>query len=261
MIDKIHTLCDELKLRHTRQTIADALKEAQRLKPSYSSFLLQILRQEYEDKRNRAIDNRIKNSGLKDYWTLNEFPWHIQTCLRRQRRTIEELAELDFLDRGESIAFIGKPGTGKSCLATGILMNALYAGRTGRSITAQDLFDELGASQADRSTRALIKRLSRVDLLVIQEFGYISPLTTTQVNQFFRLMDNRASRKSCIVSTNLEFAEWAKFLGDRPLTAALLSRLRQKCHIITIPNDAVDLREPKYKLPTSAPLPPHLKER
>lgn len=260
MIDKIHTLCDELKLRHTRATIADALRHAQRRKPSYSTFLLQILRQELEEKRNRTIANRIKRSGLKEFWTLETYPWHIQTCLRRQRRTIEELAELDFIDQGRSIVFVGIPGCGKSGLASGILMKAFYAGRTSHAITAQDLFDDLSTSQADRSTKALVKRLSSVDLLLINEFGYLSAPTPVQINQFFRVMDNRANRKSCIVTTNLGFNEWGKFLGNKSMTAALTSRLLQTCVTIDFPVDAVNLRNPKYKLPTKAPLPEILKD-
>jgi len=67
-------------------------------------------------------------------------------------------------------------------------------------------------------------------------------------------MDNRASRKSTIITTNLGFEEWGRFLGDKALTAALLSRLLQKCHVF--PVEGVNLRDPAYKLPAQAPKPP-----
>jgi len=259
MIDEIHSLCDTLRLRHTRQTVDEALRDAQKKKPSYSAFLLSLLSREHQDKRSRAIANRIKHSGLREYWTLETFPWHLQPCAGRHKRAIYELAELDFVDRGESVVFTGQAGVGKSGLASGLLQKALLAGRTGYAITAQDLFDDLGASLADRSTKALLKRLSRVDVLVVEEFGYVNAPSQVQINNFFRLMDSRCSHKSTIVTTNLGFQEWGKFLGNGPLTAALLSRLLQKCHVFPFPTTAINLREPSLKLPASAPPPEILK--
>jgi hypothetical protein len=104
------------------------LRLAQRSKPSYSQFLQDLLSRELEDKRRRTIANRLKQCGLTDYWTLESFPWHIQKSLARQRKAIEELAELDFLERGESVVFVGKPGVGKSGLASAILLKASTLG-------------------------------------------------------------------------------------------------------------------------------------
>lgn len=255
MIDEIHKLLEALKLRHTRQTIDDALKQAQKKGPGYSAFLLNLLRQEHQDKRNRLIANRIKSSGLKEYWTLETFPWHLQPCLAKSRREIMELAELDFIDRGESVVFSGKPAVGKSGLASGIVMKALLAGKTAMARSAQELFEELGASLADRSARLLLKRLSRQDVLLVEEFGYVSAPRQEQVNNFFRLMDSRCNRKSTIITTNMGFPEWGKFLANGSLTAALISRLLQTCHVFAFPPDAVNLRDRKLKLPATAPRP------
>ena len=130
MLHELHQLCDALKLRYVREAIEDVLREAQRSKPSYSQFVKDLLSRELADKRRRTIANRVKECGLTDYWTLESFPWHIQKTLARQRKAIEELAELDFLERAESVVFVGKPGVGKSGLASAILLKALYAGRT-----------------------------------------------------------------------------------------------------------------------------------
>lgn len=253
MIQEIHKLLDALNLRHTRQAISELLEEAQKSKPSYSQFFLNLLRQEYENKRNRTIASRIKKSGLRDYWTLETYPWHIQQCLQKQKSSILELAELDFIDRGVSVVFIGNSGVGKSGLASGILLKALYAGRTAYCIKAQDLFEELDASIADRTTKSFLKRMERLDLLLIDEFGYATPPQQTLTNNFFRLMDRRCNRKSTLVTTNLGFREWPKFLGNGPLVAALLSRLLQKCHTFSI--NGINLCNPKFKLPTSPPKP------
>ncbi len=88
----------------------------------------------------------------------------------------------------------------------------------------------------------------------MDEFGYVQARTTPQINPLFLLIDNRASRKSTIITTNLGFEEWGSLLGGKALTAALLSRLLQKCHVF--PVEGVNLREPAYKLPARAPKQP-----
>lgn len=253
MIDDIHALLDALKLHHARAALAEALKAAQKDKPSYSAFLLELLRCEHEGQRDRAIARRLKRSGLSEFWTLETFPFHIQKCVNK--RAVYELGELDFMERGESLVFIGQAAVGKSGLASGILMKALYAGKRGLAIKADDLFEDLGASHADRATRSRIRTLSRLDLLLIEEFGYDGTPEPRQINDFFRLMDNRCNRKSTVITTNLGFDEWGKFLGNGPLVAALLSRLLQKCRTIVFPKEAVNLRNPKLGLPARAERP------
>lgn len=256
MLDDIHALLDALKLRHARAALAEALKAAQKDKPSYSAFLLELLRREHEGQRDRAIARRLKRSGLSEFWTLETFPFHLQKCVNK--RALYELGELDFMERGESLVFIGQAAVGKSGLASGILMKALYAGKRGLAIKADELFEDLGASHADRATRSRLRTLSRLDLLLIEEFGYDSAPEPRQINDFFRLMDNRCNRKSTIITTNLGFDEWGKFLGNAPLVAALLSRLLQKCRTIVFPKEAVNLRNPKLALPARAERPPIL---
>ncbi len=253
MIDDIHTILDTLRLRHARNAVDEALKEAQKKKPSYSAFLLELLRREHEGQRNRSIAGRLKRSGLDEFWALETFPFHIQTCVNK--RAIYELAELDFISRGESVVFIGQAAVGKSGLASGIMMKAIYAGKRCQAIKADKLFEDLRASHADRATRSHIQSLSRVDLLLIEELGYVEALEPRQVNDFFRLMDNRCNRKSTIITTNMGFEEWGKFLGNGPLVAALLSRLLQKCRTIVFPKEAHNLRAPKHCLPARAEKP------
>ena len=253
MINDIHALLEALKLHHARAAVAEQLKAAQKNKASYSAFLLELLRREHEGQRDRSIARRLKHSGLQEYWTLETFPFHVQKCI--DKRLIDELAELDFIGRGQSVVFIGQPAVGKSGLAAGIMMKALFAGRRCQAVKADALFEELGNSHADRTTRVRLQRLSRLDLLLIEEFGFISPLEPAQVNAFFRLMDDRCNRKSTMITTNLGFEEWGKFLGGSTLVAALVSRLLQNCKTIVFPKHAVKLRNPALKLPTRAQRP------
>ena len=98
------------------------------------------------------------------------------------------------------------------------------------------------ASLADRSSRQLLKRLARLDILLIDEFGYLN-LKPEQSNIFFKLMEERYRQRPTIITTNLEYDEWHNFLGNKPMVEALLSRLRHYCHTVHIKGPS--LREPQ----------------
>jgi DNA replication protein DnaC len=129
--------------------------------------------------------------------------------------------------------FIGETGVGKTGLMSTLVLKAVQNGYRARFIKAQDLFDELYASLADRSTRRLVRSLASIDVLAIDEMGYLN-IKPEQTNIFFKLMEERHRRRPTLVSTNLPYAAWSDFLGNRSLTEALLSRLRERCHTIII---------------------------
>src|SRR5207249_2275873 len=87
------------------------------------------------------------------------------------------------------------------------------------------------ASRVARSTRKLIKRLARVDALLIDELGYVN-VRPEQTNIFFKLMEERYSRKATILTTNLDYNQWHNILANKDLVNAMLSRLRHRCHTI-----------------------------
>jgi DNA replication protein DnaC len=155
---------------------------------------------------------------------------------------IEQLAELDFVPRGSNVVFVGGTGVGKTGLATGLLLKALYAGYRGLFVKAQDPFDEMYTTLADRSSRKLLNRLARLDLLVVDEMGYLN-LRPEQTNIFFKLMEERYRLgRSTLITTNLGYDEWYGFLGQKEMVGALLDRLRHRCTTIRI--EGPSLRTP-----------------
>ena len=239
MRDELDQLLQNLHLAKIRQIIEQELQQAEKKQVTYSEFLLRLLRAEWHYKQESALNWRIKRAALPEKWTLESFPFKRQPGV--SRRQIRGFASLDFVARAENIVFIGDTAVGKSGLAIGLLLKALQNGYRGLFLKAQDLFDEMYASLADRSSRKLLNRLARINLLLIDELGYLN-LRPEQTNVFFRLMDERYRRKATIITTNLEYEEWYNFLGNKALCDALLSRLRHQCHTIRI--DGPPLREP-----------------
>jgi DNA replication protein DnaC len=159
---------------------------------------------------------------------------------------IQTLAGLDFLRRTDNVLLIGKPGTGKTGLALGLLHQACLNGHRGRFYNAQVLFDELYASLADRTTTRLMAQLSRMQPLLIDELGYLT-IKPEQANAFFRLMDQRYNRVSTIITTNLDLPDWYGLFDKKPLVDALIDRLQHHC--ITIRIDGPSLRSPEPAAP------------
>lgn len=240
MTEELEQLLKNLRLSEIADTLDEKIRLADQEQPPYESFLLSLMRPQWHAKQEKAMEWRIKNARMPERWALETFPFKIQTGVNH--RQIKTLAELAFIDKAENLVFIGPTGVGKTGLASALLLRALQNGYRGRFIKAQDLFDEMYASLADRSSRKLLNGLARLDLLVIDEMGYLN-LRPEQTNIFFRLMEERYNRRPTIITTNLEYDEWHEFLGNRSMVEALLSRLRHRCHTVRI--DGPSLREPQ----------------
>lgn len=240
MTEELEQLLKNLKLRKILEIADEETRRAEQDQIPYQQFLLRLIRPQWHAKQQQALEWRIKNARLPERWTLETFPFKKQPGVNR--RQIKTFAELDFIPRAENLVFIGPTGVGKTGLASALLLKALQNGYRGRFIRAQDLFDEMYASLADRSTRKLLNQLARLDVLVVDEMGYLN-LRPEQSNIFFKLMEERYNRRSTLITTNLDYDEWHQFLGNRPMVEALLSRLRHHCHTLKI--EGPSLREPQ----------------
>ena len=238
--DELLQLLKSLHLDKIAEIIEEELKNARENSLADEELLARLLRAQWHHRQEKALEWRIRRAGLPEQWTLESFPFKKQSGVSQKQ--IRTLAELDFIGRAENLVFIGPTGVGKTGLASGLLLKALQNGYRGLFIRAQNLFDEMYASLADRSSRKLLNRLARVDVLLVDEMGYLN-LKPEQTNIFFKLMEERYRRKATIITTNLDYAEWHNFLGNKALVEALLSRLRHQCQTIRI--EGPYLRDPQ----------------
>jgi DNA replication protein DnaC len=235
MTEELEQLLKNLRLRRMLSVYDEQLQAAEKAQVSYSEFVAGLLRSQWHDRQESALEWRIRRAD-----PLETFPWSRQPSVNRKQ--IRAFAELDFVAQHENLVFVGQTGVGKTGLASGLLLKALQNGYRCQFIRAQDLFDEMYASLADRSTRQLLNRLARLDVLLVDEFGYLN-LKPEQSNTFFKLMEERYHRHSTIITTNLVYDEWQNFLGNKSMVEALLSRVRHYCHTVTI--NGPSLRDPQ----------------
>lgn len=238
--DELDQLLKNLHLKRILEIYGEQVDAAEKEDISYSEFLTRLLRAQWHNRQETALAWRIKRADLPENWSLATFPFARQPGVSRKQ--IHTLAELDFVAKAENVVLIGPTAVGKSGLGTGLLLRALENGYRCQFISAQDLFDELYSSFADRSSRKLLNRLARIDVLLIDELGYLN-VKPEQANIFFKLMEERYHRHSTIITTNLDYEEWRNFLGNPVMVDALLSRVRHYCHTIRI--DGPPLREPQ----------------
>src|SRR5271167_4357803 len=240
MNEELEQLLKNLKLRRILEVYEEQLRAAEKEDVPYTEFAVRLLRAQWHTRQETALEWRIRRANLPERWSLETFPYASQPAVNRKQ--IRAFAELDFIPKAENIVFIGPTAVGKSGLASAIMLKALENGYRCEFVKAQDLFDEMYASLADRSSRQLLKRLARLDLLLIDELGYLN-LKPEQSNIFFKLMEERYRQHSTIITTNLGYDERSNFLGNRPLVEALLSRIRHYCHTVHIKGPS--LREPQ----------------
>lgn len=242
MNPKITQLLTQLRLLGMINSIDKVLRHAEKNGLAIEDVLLELLKAEYHDKQIRCLNNRIRHAKLPWEWTLDTFPFQRQPGINKAQ--IMGLAKLNFIERHENVVLIGKPGTGKSGIAMGLLRQALINGYRGKFYNAQDMLNELYASLADRMTPRLLKKLFSYDVLVIDELGYLT-LNVEQVNMFFKLIDMRYGKKPTIITTNLPFNAWYDVFKQKELVDALLDRFKHYCTVINIHGPS--LRLPKVK--------------
>src|SRR5215510_11583693 len=227
MHDKLKTLLARLRFDGMAAALDAELERAEREATPAPELVYRLISAEAASQRQKSLAYRISQARLPWDWTLETFPFDAQPSINRGQ--IKALAGLDFLSRASNIVLTGETGTGKTGIAIGILREACLNGHRGRFYDAQDLLDELYASLADRSTARLLKRLSRLQPLVIDKVDNLN-VKPEQANAFFRLIDQRYNRVSTIITTALDLADWYGLFAKKHLARPLAAPLHQHQH-------------------------------
>jgi DNA replication protein DnaC len=211
----------------TEQQLDDALARAEREGLSHLQFVHDLIADQAAGRRQRSIERRIQEAKFRDAGTLENFDWKFnQKTIDRTR--IEELATGEFVRRGENLVKVGQSGLGKSHLIQGIGRRLCMAGYRVRYITSAELVQDLAKSRADNTLPKRLRYFARVDLLIIDEFGFekLERVDCPQAaNLLYKVIEARYPRRSIALVTNVDFDDWNDYLGDPPLAMAFLDRV------------------------------------
>lgn len=234
MTDELYKMLKYLRLRGLLENYDQYLTMAGKQRLSHGRLLEHIIKEEYELRRRNAHNLRIKRAQIPERFVIETYPFDRQPKLNK-KRVLALYDSFEYISRNQNIIWMGPPGCGKTGLATGFLIHAIDQGYTGRYVTFAELIDELYRSVADHSEPKIIKKYLSYDCLQIDEIGYVE-VEPVQVGLFFTLMQKRHKNKSTLITSNLGFSDWGKFLKNDHLTAALIDRLTEVSHVINMKN-------------------------
>ena len=220
--NQIDTYLKTLSLHRINEIYRQEAENATNTKLSYQDYLLRLLEQQVLSKIERSVNRKMQLAAFPQIKRLEEFDFTYQPKINEH--LIRELASLDFLSDGKNILFIGAPGVGKTHLAISIGVKATQARKRVLFFTADQLTQNLATAEVSGRLNSVLDQLARVDLLIIDELGYLS-LSKQTAKLFFQLISKRYEHGSVIVTTNKPFEQWGEIFNDDVVAAAILDRL------------------------------------
>jgi len=228
--------CLYLGLKLLAQEYQQMIDRANKDTIGYYEFIRDIVQAEAAARQQRRIENLIKSSRLpQPLKLLADFDFDFQPKLNR--KLIMDLASLGFIERNESILFIGDNGTGKSHLGQSLSLIACQGGYRTYYTTCSELINDLNAGVYEKTLDKRMRKYINPELLLIDEMGHdrLELQVVKEAHLLFKVIDERYKQnKSLIFTTNIEEPDWAEFLGDPISTSAILDRIFHHSVIVRI---------------------------
>ena len=229
--ERIKELTREIGLPGIRTNFSTLANDSIANNNSYQEYLLQLLEMEYTSRQKSRKASRIRQAYFpyKKYLEdlqRNELPEDASAKL-------PELEKLEFIEKGRNIVLAGNPGTGKTHIAIGIGIKACVNDFKVLFTTVPRLLTQIKECRSEKTLRQLENRFQKYDLVICDEFGYIS-FDKEGAELLFSHLSLRAGMKSTIITTNLPFNKWDEIFGDKVLTTALVDRLTHKAYIVNM---------------------------
>jgi len=241
-------LLKQLRLSGILDSLETRNREAIANKLAYTDFLALLIHDEVARREQKKFNRRVRRAGFRSHKTLEQFDFDFNPLLNQA--LIQDLATGRFIDEKVAVLIAGPCGTGKSHIAQALGHAAV---RTGHDVLFTTQSQRLGSLHAARAIHAFERRfqaLTRVDLLIIDDFG-LKPLRPPHDEDFHDLISERYEQTATIVTSNLDFSEWGDAFPNRLLGAATLDRLRHGAYRLVLEGDSC--RSPRPLPETAKP--------
>ena len=222
-------------LREYRKLAAQCAQEG----ADHPDYLLRLAELELIDRHQRMVLRRIQAARFPAVKSLDTFDFLAIPSVNKA--LVMELARCEYIEHRENVIAVGNSGTGQTHVALGLGLAACQKGMSVGFTTAAALVHELMEARDDRRLLNLQRQLARLNLLIIDELGFV-PRSTTGTELLFEVFSRRYERGSVLVTTNLPFDEWTDVFGSERLTGALLDRLTHHVHILEMNGDSYRLK-------------------
>jgi DNA replication protein DnaC len=240
----LEALLKRLKLPAVLKFYQELARQAVEAGQTYEGYLLALVETEAQQRDENAHKKRIKTARFPVLKTLDQFDFSAIATLNKAKAL--HLAQGDYIEKKENLILMGNSGTGKTHLAVALGICACQSGKNVRFHTAAGLINQLMEYQAALKLSQLERALSKMDLLIIDEVGYV-PFSEKGAQLFFQLVAASYERQSLIITTNLEFSKWPEVFGSEQLTGALLDRLTHHAEILSMNAESYRFKESMTK--------------
>lgn len=235
-----------LKLSAAAEVLADRLDRALKRKPSYTTFLEELLSVEVEATKARRLRGRLRFAHFPLHKRLEDFDFEAQPALDRQ--LVSELATLRFVEEGANVLAVGPPGVGKTHIALAMGMKAVEAGYRVYYTTAADLVARCHQAALEGRWASAMRFYSGPSLLVLDELGYL-PIPAEAAAHIFQVISRRAEiGSSTIITTNRWITEWGEIFSDTMMAAAILDRFLHRATVLHIDGDSYRMRAHRERI-------------
>lgn len=228
----------ELRLPTFRKNYLAAATEAARKSLSFEQYLHGLLLQEYEVRAENRKKTLIRQAGFPQLKYLQDLKR--EELPKDGQERLPQLERLEFIGSGRNVIMGGSPGTGKTHIALGLGIKSCMEGFRVLFTTVPRMLTQLRECRSGKTLTRLENRFKKYDLVICDEFGYIS-YDKEGAELLFNHLSLRAGNKSTIITTNLSFDRWPEIFGDPTLTAAMVDRLTHRAYL-------VDMTGPSYRV-------------
>jgi len=238
----ISQYCQQFKMGGIITRIDQLVIEAEANQSGYLDYTARLLGTEAEHREQNDLKKRLKSARLPRSSNLSTYDHSFENGLQKAR--LNQLRELNWLDQIYNIILMGPSGTGKTFLAAGLCADAVARGYSAYFRTMEELISMLKMKDFTSTAKADYKRLSKANLIVIDDI-MLFPVEKTHAVSLFNFVNNLYEKTSFIITTNKKPTEWAAMLNDEVLATALLDRLLYQCEVINLSGKSFRIKNRK----------------
>ena len=224
-------LLKRLKLGTLLPTLPERLALARRDQLDYAAFLEVVLADEVNRRDQGRLERQVLLAGFEDVCRLEDFDWTARITM--DRRLLDAVFSLDFLQRKEHVLFVGPVGVGKTFLAQALGFAAIRAGHSVRFMQADRWFLALAQARVDHTLEKVFRTFLTPDLLILDDLG-LHRLTAQQSADLYELIVSRHRRASFVMTSNRGVDEWLGLFDDAILGNSALDRLANASYQIVV---------------------------